>query len=99
MNDARAQVGSSSKDTKIVFSDKEWEAIQAGAITDNKLAQILRYADETSVKERAMPKATTTLSPASINKIKAMQSSGYTNEEIASALGKSMSTVFKYLNE
>jgi hypothetical protein len=99
INDARASVGSNSKNTKIKFSDKEWEAIQAGAITDNKLSQILRYADEDSVKERAMPKTTTALSPAAVSKIKAMQQSGYTNEEIASALGKSTSTVFKYLNQ
>ena len=99
MEYARNSVGLNSKGDKIVFSDREWEAIQAGAITDNKLTQLLRYANEDSVKERAMPKATTTLSPAAISKIKAMQQSGYTNEEIASSLGKSTSTVFKYLNQ
>jgi len=99
MEDARAAVGLNSKADKIVFSDKEWEAIQAGAITDNKLAQLLRYADEDKFKERALPRATTELSPASISRIKAMQQSGYTNEQIASRLGKSVSTVFKYLNQ
>ena len=99
MEYARNSVGLNSKGDKIVFSDREWEAIQAGAITDNKLTQLLRYANEDSVKERAMPKSTTTLSPAAISKIKAMQQSGYTNEEIASSLGKSTSTVFKYLNQ
>lgn len=99
MEYARNSVGLNSKADKIVFSDREWEAIQAGAITDNRLSQLLRYADEDSVKERAMPKATTTLSPAVVNKIKAMQNSGYTNEEIASSIGKSTSTIFKYLNQ
>lgn len=99
LQDARDSVGLHSKADKIVFSDREWKAIQAGAVTDNLLSKMLRYADEDSVKERAMPKEKTTLSPALINNIKAMQKSGYTNEEIASRIGKSTSTVFKYLNQ
>jgi len=97
--DERAKVGAKGKDNSIVFSDKEWEAIQSGAISDTKLLQILKYADPDKFKERAMPKTTTTLSTASINVIKAMEKSGYTNTEIASRLGKSVSTVSKYINQ
>lgn len=97
--DARNVAGAHGKENKIVFSDREWEAIQAGAITDTKLTQILKYADGDSVLERAMPKTANTLSPIMVNKIKAMQQSGYTNIEIANALGKSTNTVFKYLNQ
>lgn len=95
--DARASVGASGKDTRIKLTDKEWEAIQAGAISDSKLSQILRYTDPDDVRERAMPKTTTQLSTAKINKISSMNLSGYTIAEIAKSLGVSPSTVSSYL--
>lgn len=98
LNDARASVGASGKETRITISDKEWEAIQAGAISDNKLTQILRYSDVDELRKRATPKTTTQLSTAKINKIKAMKSTGYTIAEIAESLGISTSSVSKYLN-
>ena len=98
LNDARASVGASGKETRITIDDKEWEAIQAGAISDNKLTQILRYSDVDELRKRATPKTTTQLSTAKINKIKAMKSTGYTIAEIAESLGISTSAVSKYLN-
>lgn len=98
INNARASVGASGKDTKIRLTDKEWEAIQAGAISDSKLSQILRYADADEIKQRATPRTMTQLSSAKINRIKAMSTSGYTNSDIAAALGISSSAVSKYLN-
>lgn len=99
ITDARLSVGASGKDSKIAISPKEWEAIQAGAISNTKLEQILRYADMDVVKQMAMPKTTTVLSSARINKIKTMAASGYTNDEIAKAVGASTSTISKYLND
>lgn len=98
IEDARATVGASGKKTRILITDKEWEAIQAGAISDTKLEQILRYTDSDVIRQRAMPKTTTTLSPAKMNKIKTMKASGYTIAEIAESLGVSTSTVSKNLN-
>lgn len=98
LNNARASVGATGKGTKIDITDREWEAIQAGAISDSKTSQILRYADEKVVRQKATPRATTTLSTAQVNKIKAMKASGHTNAEIAEALGKSTTTITKYLN-
>lgn len=98
LNDARVSVGASGKDSRITITDREWEAIQAGAISDTKLTQILRYTKPEEVREKAMPKATTQLSTAQINKIKSMKNSGYTIAEIAESLGKSSSTVSKYIN-
>ena len=94
----RDKVGASGKNSRIDITDKEWEAIQAGAITDSKLSSILRYADADKVKERAMPKTKVKLTTAKQNKIKSMSSMGYTNAEIAKALGVSTSTISKYLN-
>ena len=98
LNNARAEIGASGKESRIHISDKEWEAIQAGAISDNKLSQILRYADDDRVRQLATPKATTQFSSAKVNKIKQMQNSGYTLAEIAASMGCSTSTVSKYLN-
>lgn len=95
---ARASVGASGKESRIHISAKEWEAIQAGAISDNKLTQILRYADKDEVRQLATPKSTTQLSSAKINKIKQMKNSGYTLAEIAADMGCSTSTISKYLN-
>lgn len=97
--DARVSVGASGKETRIRLSDKEWEAIQAGAISDSMLTQILRYSDADEVRQRATPRSTTQLSTAKINKIKSMLNSGFTNAEIAETLGISTSTVSNYANE
>lgn len=99
INDARVATGASGKRTRITISDGEWTAIQAGAISDTTLSEILRYAEPKIVRERATPRATTQLSQARVNRIKALANSGHTNAEIAEALGISSSAVSKYLNE
>ena len=94
----RTAVGSvTRKERNIDITDKEWEAIQAGAISESKLKQILNNADVDKLRQRAMPKASTTLSQGRINRIKSLSASGYTLSEIANKLGVSTSTVSKYL--
>ena len=93
---ARTAVGA--KRTPIEITDREWEAIQAGAISENKLTQILNNTNIDTVRQRATPRVTTTLSPAKANRIAALNASGYSTAEIAEALGVSSSTVSKYLN-
>lgn len=92
---ARAAVGAKRETIKI--TDREWEAIQAGAISENKLMQILNNADIDDLRQRATPRNTTSLSTAKINKISSMNASGYSTAEIADALGISTTTVSKYL--
>lgn len=96
--DARNAVGASGKQTRITITDREWEAIQAGAISDTKLSSILRYADQDAIKERALPKSTKQLTSAKVNRIKDLSSKGYTIAEIADRLGISSSTVSNYIN-
>ena len=91
----RESVGA--KRNPIVITDKEWEAIQAGAISENKLIKILNHTDKDNLRQRATPRTTSTLSTAKINKIKAMNASNYSLSEIAKALGVSTSIVSKYL--
>lgn len=97
INNARISVGASGKNSKISITDKEWEAIQAGAISDTKLEEILRYADTDRVRQLATPRTTKELSSAKRNMISSMNASGYTIAEIAERLGVSTSTVSKYL--
>jgi DNA-binding CsgD family transcriptional regulator/biotin operon repressor len=91
----RSAVGA--KRNPIKITDKEWEAIQAGAISENKLNDILKNTDVDNLRQRATPRATTTLSTAKVNKIKSMSNSNYSISEIAKALGVSTSTVSNYL--
>ena len=95
---ARSEVGHvSRRDRNIVITDKEWEAIQAGAVHEITLKKILKNSDADVLRQKAMPKQTSTLSTAKVNKIKAMNMSNYSLEEIAAACGCSVSTVTKYL--
>lgn len=94
----RTELGSvSRRDRSIIITDDEWKAIQAGAISENKLIQILNNSDPDSLRQRAMPKQSNTLSVAKQNKIKAMNNSNYSLSEIANALDISTSTVSNYL--
>lgn len=99
ITNARAEATASGKAVRISLTDKEWEAIQAGAVSSAMIDKVLRYSDSDSIKARAMPKTKKQLTPAKLNKLKAMAASGmYTNQEIANALGCSPSTVSQYLN-
>ena len=94
---SRNSVGA--KRIPIKISDKEWEAIQAGAVSNHKLSMILNNTDLDSVRQRAMPREKATLSTAKISMVKAMNNSGYTIAEIAERLGVSTSTITNYLGE
>lgn len=96
LTQARIAVGAKRETIKI--TDREWEAIQAGAISENKLTQIIDNVDIDSLRQRATPRSITTLSQAKQNKIASMNASGYSTSEIAEALGISTSTVSDYLN-
>lgn len=93
----RTELGSvARRDRSIKVTDREWEAIQAGAISENVLMKILANSDADSLRQKATPRATTTISTAQANRIKAMRASNYTLEEIAKKLGLSTSTITKY---
>lgn len=104
--EARARAGSISRQSRkldengnpkpsraISISDKEWEAIQAGAISGTKLNQILQNTDLDAIKERAMPKTKKSLAQSKLNRAKAMLAMGYTQSEVAEACGISVTTM------
>lgn len=94
---ARQELSSvSRRERNILITDREWEAIQAGAISENKLKKILNNADVDELRQRATPRTSNTISTAQKNRIKAMSAS-YTLSEIADKLGVSTSTISKVL--
>lgn len=99
MQRARDAVGASGRKSKVTFTDKEWEAVQAGAISDNMLTKFLDSSDSDEIVKRAMPKTATVMSSAKMSKAKAMLSIGYTYKQIAQACGVPESTVYSALNK
>lgn len=94
---ARAQVGAQKQ--RINITNDEWNAIQAGAISSNKLQQILANSDKKTLRSYAMPKARKSLSNSQISLAKSMENSGYTLADIADRLGVSTSTISTILSE
>ena len=90
---AEARVRTGAGKQRIVITDKEWEAIQAGAISASKLNDILTNADTDRVKELASPKSAKLMTSSKTTRAKAMLASGYTRAEVAKALGVSLTTL------
>lgn len=100
MTKYREEVGSvSRKKRNIEITDRQWEAIQSGAVTESLLKRVLNNTDIDKLRERATPRTVKTLTPAQINRAKAMQANGLTISEIAIKLGKSSSTISNYLKK
>ena len=96
MTKYREEVGSVSRRKRnITITDKQWEAIQAGAISENKLKKILANSDPDILREKSMPKTRKgALTTAQVTRIKAMAANGnFTIQQIADKLGISKSAV------
>lgn len=99
MQRARDSVGASGRKSKITFTDREWEAVQAGAISDDMLTKFLNSSDSDEIVKRAMPKNVAVMTSAKMSKANAMLRSGYSYAEIAKACGVPESTVYSALNK
>lgn len=97
LEEARARFNA--KKPAIKITDREWEAIQAGAISHHALISILRNTDPKTLKERATPRYSRGMSPARIMRARSLAALGHTQAEIADALGVSTSTLSKVLTE
>ena len=84
---------SGEKGRSIKITENEWKAIQSGAVSSNKLKQIIRYTDSDTLKKLATPHDTNYISDAKVSVIKAMLDRGYTLQEIADQTGVSVSSV------
>lgn len=94
---ARARYGAEKKPFR--FTDKEWEAIQAGAVGKTNLRKMMQYCDKDELKERAMPKRDDrSLPETKINLIRMMANGSYTQAEIAEKFKVSPSLVSQIIN-
>lgn len=80
-----------SKDSPI--TDAEWQAIQAGAISNHMLERILKNADLEAIRERATPRENTVMTSVMTNRAKQMLASGYTWAQVSDHLGIPLSTL------
>jgi hypothetical protein len=87
----RARMGAKKQDIK--FTPEEWDAIQAGAISDSKLSSMLDHADMDTVRKLATPRTRLSMTPAKVTRASSMLSLGYTRVEVAEALGVPLSTL------
>ena len=90
---AEARTRTGAKKQQIEITDKEWAAIQAGAVSPSKLTQILQNTNLDRIKQLATPRTTTLMSSTRTARAKTMLSAGYTQAEVAEALGVSTSTL------
>ena len=98
MSKYREQVGAATRrERNIIITDRQWEAIQAGAISENKLKSILANSDPDSLRQKAMPKKISGLTNAQVARIRAMNNSNFTINQIAEKMNVSPSVVSKYL--
>lgn len=91
LNEKRSVTGALKQ--RVKFEGREWEAIQAGAVHDSFLKDLLRNADSKQVKQLSTPREKKAISPARRGRIENMLSLGYTQADIADMLDVSVSTV------
>lgn len=88
---ARARTGAEKQ--RIYITPKEWQAIQAGAISNHKLTQILNNSDNDTIRQLATPKEDVLMNPTRQARAAQMLDAGYTQSEVATALGVSLTTL------
>lgn len=93
LSKARVANNANKKSVRVDLTDKEWEAINADAVSGTLIDTLLDNADMDKLKSRAMPKQGNKLSSAKENRIKSMAESNFTISEIAETLGVSVSAV------
>ena len=95
--DARAKVGA--RRSTVEFTDTEWEAVQAGAISTSMLNRILLKANMDTVQQLATPRPKTTVSSAKLSRAKALLANGNSYADVAEALGISPSTLRAHIQK
>lgn len=80
---------------RIDITQSEWDAIQAGAISESKLSQILTHADIDTIRKLATPKTDILMSSSMTKRATDMLALGYTRAQVAQQLGVSVSTLDK----
>ena len=94
---AEARIRTGANKHRISISQDEWNAIQAGAISNQAWKTSYKTLIR-SVKALATPKVELKMTPTKRNRGITMANSGYTQAEIAEALGVSLTTLKASIN-
>lgn len=93
LDEGRRRFGVNGKESRVHFSKKEVEAINAYAITSSKLRELISASDPDNYNAMFFPKTEGKLRTPTKNRIKALARRDYSYAEIAEACGVSVSTV------
>lgn len=93
LDNARQITGASKSKRNIPITPMEWNAIQAGAISNHLLSSIVDNTDLDVLKDLATPREHKAISTSMISRIKNLYRSGATQADIAQSLGVSVSAV------
>lgn len=96
---AQARIRTNAEKQLIRPTPQEWAAIQAGAISNHQLTQILKSADIDAIKALATPNVPKLMSPAKMGRAADMLANGFTQAEVADQLGVSLTTLKDALAE
>lgn len=91
LNDMRERIGATKQ--RVEITQREWEAIEAGAISNSLLTQILNNTNLDVVQTYATPRSKILLSDTKLARAKIYQQQGRTLAEISDMLGVSVSTL------
>ena len=91
LTEARLRMGAGKQ--AVVISDKEWTAIQSGAISNHMLTEIMKNVDDDRLKALATPRTTILMTANKQARANTLLNAGHTRAEVADALGVSISTL------
>lgn len=90
---AEARTRAGAKKVLVPISERQWEAIQAGAVSKTMLKKILDNTDIERVKEFATPRTQSIMGSADAARARSLSKQGLTQAEIARVLGVSLTTL------
>ena len=90
---AAMRVRTGARKERITITQDEWDAIQAGAISTNKLEKILAHSEIDNVRALATPRPKLLMTSTKMARAQQMLADGYTQADIADNLGVSLSTL------
>lgn len=93
---AKRQELGTKKET-ITYTEKEWEAIQAGAVSKTRLKELLANTSDQEIKKWAMPRQSTAIPASKLATARSLINAGYTLAEVSQSIGVSVSTLERQL--
>ncbi len=95
----KVRIGAPDASGKSTFTEREWEAVQAGAFSTSVLRRILANSDTQRITELATPKTRSSLTTGQLARAKMMLDSNHSIAEISRALGIPSSTLASNLKK